>query len=350
MSNKQRKKGNWVDYKELKERITMEMVLSRYGIFEKLKPSGNNLVGICPIHKGSNPRQFSVDPERNIFNCFGNCKAGGNVMDFVAKMENISIREAGLLMKKWFFSGSPEEFPKHPETTSPPKTKGAELIKEEKPAESTGQSEETSANALVNPALPFELKSLVADHEFFSQREIAPETAKHFGLGFCSRGMMAGRIAIPIHNDAGELVAYCGRAVNKEQIEKDGKYKLPPKFHKLAVVYNLNRQENGRRSLILFESYLSVWRSFQAGIANTVALMGSALGDYQEELIVSFLGPSGQAILAFDGDKDGRECTADCLLRLGRKFFVKAIDVSAYGRKPHQLPPEILQQLFSPYL
>ena len=76
---------NWIDFKELKQSVTMEMVLKDYGLWDKLKKSGNNLVGCCPIHKGSNPRQFSVDPVKSIYNCFGNCKSGGNVLDFVSK-------------------------------------------------------------------------------------------------------------------------------------------------------------------------------------------------------------------------------------------------------------------------
>ena len=157
--------------------------------------------------------------------------------------------------------------------------------------------------------------------------------------------MLAGRIAIPIHNEHGELVAYCGRAVSAEQIEKEGKYKLPPKFHKSAVVYNLHRQKPGLKRLILVESFLSVHWLHQAGFPNTCALMGSVLGEHQEELIANFLGPDGQAILAFDADEDGNKCRDDCLLRLGRRIFVRAIDFSAHGRKPHQVAPEILKEL-----
>ena len=108
------------------------MVLSRYGLLTELKKSGSNLVGCCPIHKGTNPRQFSVDPERNIFNCFGNCKSGGNVLDFVAKMENIPVRNAALKLKEWFpeagtaeqdarvLKEAPENGKKLPETKDEP--------------------------------------------------------------------------------------------------------------------------------------------------------------------------------------------------------------------------------------
>lgn len=334
-------KNHWVDYKEIKERVTMEMVLTHYGVFGKLKPSGSNLVGCCPIHKGSNPRQFSVSPERNIFNCFGNCKSGGNVIDFVAKMEKVDLRQAALLLKDWFLSG-PSPAPS--EKPGPPSA--AELIREET-EKTPGKTKEQEGLNLVNPPLAFELKNLASEHAFFFDRGISPETVKHFGLGFCMKGMMAGRIVIPIHNELGELVAYCGRAVSADQIEKEGKYKLPPKFVKLQVVYNLNRQSKGEKLLIVVESYLSVFRLHQAGFPNTVALMGSVLGDRQAELIVSFLGPAGRVLLALDADEDGEKCADDCLLRLGHKLFVRAVDFSEYGRKPHHLSVETIRQAFS---
>jgi DNA primase len=95
-------KKNWVDFKEIKARATIDMVLEHYGLLEGLKRSGKNLVGRCPIHKGTNPKQFSVNPEKNAFNCFGDCGGGGNVLDFVSKMEEVSIRDAGLLLQDWF--------------------------------------------------------------------------------------------------------------------------------------------------------------------------------------------------------------------------------------------------------
>jgi len=77
-----------------------------------------------------------------------------------------------------------------------------------------------------------------------------------------------------------------------------------------------------------------------------VALMGSVLAESQEELIVRFLGPDGQAILLFDADEDGQKCAGDCLGRLGQKVFVKSLDVGLYGvRKPHQLTAEQIKKL-----
>jgi DNA primase len=320
---------NWVDYKEIKEKVTLGMVLTRYGLLSEMKSSGNGLTGCCPIHKGSNPRQFVADLKRNIFHCFGDCKGGGNVLDFVAKMEGVTVREAALLLKDWFLVGSPGETEKPEEPKKP--------VRKEREAES-----ETEA---VNPALKFELKNLKRDHPFFEERGILPAVVKYFGLGFCTKGLMKDRIVIPIHNEKGELVAYGGRAVTDEQAEKEGKYKLPPKFVKSAVVYNLNRQDPAAARLILVESFLSVFKLHELGFPQAVALMGSELSREQERLIVEFLGRKGRAVLMFDADESGRHCAEDCLARLSRQVFVRVFDIDPKAKKPHHLSLHDLSEL-----
>jgi DNA primase len=278
-----KKDKNWVDYKTIKEQVTIEIVLKKYGFFDELKKTGPNIVGCCPIHKGTNPRQFSVNLEKSIWKCFGNCQAGGNVLDFVARMEGVEIREAALLLKDWFGIESepePEGEGDRPALADREENKEEKLVREEKQARQSYQHKQggQGTGELVNPPLKFRLKSLEPEHIWFEEKGIEPATVKHFGLGFCTKGMMRGRIAIPIHNERGELVAYCGRAVSQEQIKEGGKYKLPANFHKSAVVYNLNRLEQGRPArpacaakaggglLVLVESFLSVWWLYQAGI------------------------------------------------------------------------------------
>lgn len=352
MSQKKGKKGkNWVDYKEIKARVSLEMALNHYGVFKAMKKSGANYVGVCPIHKGTNPRQFSINLEKNMWRCFGNCKVGGNVLDFVAQMENVSIREAGLLLKDWFLSE-----PSDTEKTSQKDKQGRKqktqsdsdkLVRKEKeePDEKSAENKNQDQDVEVNPPLKFQLKNLDSEHSFFKKRGILPETVKRFGIGFCSKGIMKDRIAIPIHNESGDLIAYCGRAVKKKQIEEEGKYRLPAGFVKSEAVYNLWRQTKGQENLILVESFLSVWKLSQCGFKAIVALMGSSLSKTQERLIVDLPGPFKKAILLFDNDESGQRCANDCLLRLGRKIFIKAVDISPYARKPHQLTPAQIKKL-----
>jgi DNA primase len=80
----------------------MERVLEHYGLMDSFKRSGDSLSGPCPLHKGSNPTQFRVSLSSNIWNCFSECKHGGNALDFIATMEGVSIHAATLKAIEWF--------------------------------------------------------------------------------------------------------------------------------------------------------------------------------------------------------------------------------------------------------
>ncbi len=81
---------------------------------------------------------------------------------------------------------------------------------------------------VVNPPLGFELKDLDAEHPYLLSRGFTPETIEHFGLGFCSRGLLKDRVAIPLHDMAGALVGYAGRVVDDSLITEDNpRYRFP---------------------------------------------------------------------------------------------------------------------------
>jgi DNA primase len=214
--------GEWVDFRAVKQAVTMRMVLDYYQI--KLKGSRDELRGRCPIHKGEGADAFHVNVEKNCFQCFaGSCKKRGNVLDFVVAMEGCSVREAALKLQRWFAI-----------TSELVEAVGQEARHVERiKRESRGESGEK------NKPLTFQLKGVDSTHPYLAERGIRLETAKSFGVGFfAGKGSMHGRIVIPIHNEAGELMAYVGRALNDSEEEK---YKLPDGFKKSLVVYNLHR-------------------------------------------------------------------------------------------------------------
>ena len=174
-----------------------------------------------------------------------------------------------------------------------------------------------------------------ADHPYLiKERGLLPETIAHFGLGWCPRGTMAGRIAIPVHNEKGELVAYAGRAL--KETEDEPKYKFPVGFEKAHVLYNLHRAMETYPKfgyLVLVEGFFSVFRLYEAGFPNVIALMGRSLAEpdtkhpgtppAQEELLLQSLGPQGKVVLLFDGDEPGKDCTRKVAVRLSSKLFLK---------------------------
>src|ERR1700741_2970407 len=97
-----------------------------------------------------------------------------------------------------------------------------------------------------------------------------------FGLGYCPFGSMAGRIAIPIHNRNGKLVAYAGRWPGVLPRIRP-KYKLPRSFRKTRELFNLHRALTvaHESSLKVVEGFFGCMAVWQAGFRRTVALMGS---------------------------------------------------------------------------
>jgi len=99
----------WVDFKKVKAAVTMQMVLDHYGV-NGLRAVGDELRGRCPIHKSTaRGNHLSVNLKKNAFKCFfGNCRASGNVLDFVAAMESCSVRDAALKLRDWYKIGESE--------------------------------------------------------------------------------------------------------------------------------------------------------------------------------------------------------------------------------------------------
>src|SRR5689334_20185926 len=114
-------KSSFVDFKAVKAAITMEQLLEHYGLLDRFKKTGDSLSGPCPIHKGTNTTQFRISISKNIWNCFSECKGGGNTLDFIAKMEGVSIHGAALKAMEWF--GLNAESPAKPSAAAPKSAK-----------------------------------------------------------------------------------------------------------------------------------------------------------------------------------------------------------------------------------
>ena len=304
--------AKWVDMKALRRQVSMEDVLAHYELQDTLQRKGKSLVGPCPIHKGTSPSQFSVSLEKNLFNCFEGC-GGGNVMDLVIKIEGVDARAAALLLQEWFhLGGKPEQSDTSqsaaPAPAPPPEPK-EERVRERK---------ESGIALKRNIPLDFALKNLDAAHPYLDERECELETVQEFGLGFCSKGLMKGRIAIPIHNEHGELIAYAGRWPG-DPPEGEGKYKLPPKFHPDLVVFNLHRarlyaREEGK--LVVVKGFFECMRR-----------LGYSLYLEQDALIVETVGPQGRVLLQFgESDELSAVCRDDALMRLSRQVYVKSVN------------------------
>ena len=198
--------------------------------------------------------------------------------------------------------------------------------------------------------MTFQLKNLDPNHAYLKERGLSPEAIGEFDIGYCSRGLMRGRIAIPIHNEGGDIVAYAGRWASDDVPEDEGKYKVPANFHKSLVLYNLHRtvelaKEKGE--LIVVEGFFDAFRIWQAGFHNVVSLMGSELYPPQQQLLQAVLGATGRVTLLLDADVAGRSCQEKCIERLVPHLYVKAVALPEGTSQPDQLTDQQIRQLFA---
>ena len=123
---------------------------------------------------------------------------------------------------------------------------------------------------------------------------------------------------------------------------------MPVGFIKSAVVYNLNRAgelAKEKRELIVVEGFFTVFRIWQLGIQNVVALMGSYLAEQQKQLLVETLGADGKVILLFDNDEAGINGAAQCVKELVDQLFVKQVKLPEGALQPDQISDQQVLQL-----
>ena len=97
-------KLKFVDFRAVKQSVSILQILDHYGITERFKRSknGDSLSGPCPLHNGENPTQFRISVSKNCWHCFSECGHGGNILDFVSIREDCTIREAAVRISEWF--------------------------------------------------------------------------------------------------------------------------------------------------------------------------------------------------------------------------------------------------------
>lgn len=344
----------WVDFRVLRKQLDFRKVLRHYGVEVKESGRKQRLI-FCPLPTHCGKRKsasFSINLEEGIWQCFG-CGSKGNLLDFAARMEGLdpfrggNIRAIALKLMEVFGVGGSDGGKRSSDRPSPPstKTRGNPLP--------DGASERP---VVVNPQLDFALQGLDPKHPYLLKRGFTETTIKHFGLGFCNRGMFRGRIAIPIRDDRGRLVAYAGRVIDDRAItETNPKYKLPAprehdgklyEFHKSAIVYNLAEIPEKVSDVLVVEGFPSVWWLWQNEWPNTVAVMGSECSEVQAKLIVSRVEFDGRVWALTDGDEAGERCAMSIVQRVAQYRFVRWVRLGD-GEQPTDCSSEDLTAMLS---
>lgn len=325
-----------LDFKRLRAEADFAVVLGAYNV-ALLKDGARpgQFKALCPFHEDKNP-SLKVNTDKNIYHCFV-CSAKGNILDFVMEMDKVEIRAAARKVAGLCGLDADDPAPR-------PKGKGA-------PRRSSPEAAPPPAapETPVEP-LPAELPAVNSPLTFTLKLDQTPEltgwlagrgidgpTFERFGLGQASNKSksIAGRLAIPIHDRSGQLVAYCGRYIGDVVPDDIPKYILPKGFRKDIEVFNLHRflaNPPAQRFVVLFESYFSVMR--HAAHVHAISVMGRTISPAQ----IAQLREAGitRILIAFDGDEPGRSGAREMAGALAPDCWVRILDLPD-GVKPHHL-------------
>lgn len=309
---------------QLRANTDIESVISPY---VNLRRRGKNLVGLCPFHNEKTP-SFTVYPENGSFYCFG-CGVGGDVITFVRRMENLDYMEAVKQLADRAGMALPEDG-----------------------YDDTLAKKRTAVLAANRAAAKFFHAQLFTEQgrqalDYFLDRGLAPETIRHFGLGFAPNDWRAlkrhlneqgfddillesanllrrsdkngkvsyydnfrNRVMFPIIDPRGNVIAFGGRVLD----DSKPKYINTSDtlvYKKSNGVFALNFAKNGNDGkLIIAEGYMDVIALHQAGFTNAVACLGTALTKEQANLLSRY---ADTIILSYDADEAGQKATARAL-------------------------------------
>lgn len=312
-----------MDFACVRARADFATLLAHYGI---AVPRREGQITVrCPFHEDRRP-SLSVSLERKLFHCFA-CQAKGDIIDFVARIEDASLLEAARIIIRHcgiLLEGQPHYPLPNPAKDCHDKAREHPCSEEDRPYDDD-----------TDPYCPLPLDPT---HPYLFERGLTPAQIEAFGLGYCGRGRLRGRVCIPLHSrDGGRILAYSGRWANDIVPDGTPRYLMPRGFKKSAMLYNYHRVV-GARHLVIVEGYWSVFRLHALDIP-AVALMGTSLSDRQSDL----LHQSGarRLTLLLDGDQAGRTATAAALPRLASRFFVRTPTLPA-DQSPDTVPEPAL--------
>jgi DNA primase len=314
----------WKD--ELRARITLSSLVQRS---VKLTRAGREWKGCCPFHNEKTP-SFYVNDQKQFYHCFG-CGAHGDAISWMVEHEGLSFLDAIRQL--------------------------AEMAGMEVPAPDPQAAQRAEARAslidVTEAAQRFFVESLAgpeggAARDYLRRRGFSPRIIREFGFGWApderqalpralaqfddqlleAAGLRAqseagerfdrfrGRVMLPIQDARGRVIGFGGRILHER--EGAAKYLNSPDtelFDKGRTLYNLHRampaaRQSGR--VIVVEGYMDVIALADAGIAEVVAPLGTALTEMQLELLWRMV---AVPVLCFDGDAAGQRAAMRAITR-----------------------------------
>lgn len=301
---------------ELKSRCDIADIVSSY---VTLKRSGKNLLGLCPFHNEKSP-SFHVNAENGYFHCFG-CGAGGDVITFIRKIENLDYIEAVKLLA----ARAGMQMPDDGVDDSMSKLRARVL-------EINRETARFYHSCLLSPEGKPGL-------DYFIRRGMSMQLMKHFGLGYSPGSRFAlvnrlkqmgytndelvqanvaflskngnpvdrfhSRVMFPIIDLRGNVVAFGGRILTDEK-PKYINTSDTPVYHKSSGLFAMNFAKNSGEQIILAEGYMDVISLHGAGFTGAIASLGTSLTTEQARIIARY---AKEIIICYDSDEAGQKAT-----------------------------------------
>ncbi len=338
-------------------------IVALVGEYRPLRRVGTKYKALCPFHDDHNP-SLELNPDRQSYKCWS-CGAGGDIFDFVQKIEHIEFPEALRMLADR--AGVVLESPPITSTSRGPLK--SDLLEvnawaEEVYAKSLSESKEVldylDGRGLSRASVErFRLgyapvaRSWLLDQA--RRHRIKMDALEQAGLVTSSvespgllRERFRGRLMFPIHDDRGRTIGFGGRILPdvERAIVAEGrqvaKYLNTPEtvlFHKRTILYAADLARNAAREVgwvAVVEGYTDVIAAHQVGLYNVVGTLGTALGE--DHLRVLRRLSDRRVVLVFDGDEAGRSA-ADRALEV---FLASEVDLRVLTLSAGQDPCDYL--------
>ncbi len=292
--------------------------------YVKLKKSGQQFTGLCPFHNEKTP-SFYVTPRLGIYKCFG-CGEGGDVFNFIMKMEGVGFVEAMRTLAERYNI----ELPKQDDESFDERTQLTEGIYHALRfagvyyfRQLTGEDDGEEARAYLNKrglkaqtikkwGLGWAGDSFDAFYRFALEQGINETYLHEAGLIKYSEknqkpyDTFRGRLMFPIFTPSGKVIGFGGRILGDR---KGPKYLNSPQtkvYNKSEVIYGIHLARNEIRKAdqsILVEGYMDVISLWQHGIKNAVATSGTSVTTEQMRRLRNY---SKNLLMVYDADNAGQ--------------------------------------------
>ena len=315
-----------------------------------LKKAGRSWKGLCPFHNERTP-SFTVDRDKGLYHCFG-CGAGGDVIRFVREIDRLDFPEAVEVLASRFGVTIPRRQRRGPREDRRDRLFEALAAAQRFYAQRLARPDNAAERYLVERGVPKEMwTALGLGHAPDAWDSISKALSGAYpedllieagllqpraeGKGAYDR--FRDRLLFVVRDERGRPVGFGGRALSPGGEPKYLNSPESPVFSKKRLLYGLfEAREAIRRSdrVVLVEGYFDHLALVRAGVAETVASMGTALTPEQAEKLKRLC---PRAVVCYDGDSAGRKATHGALQLLLAQGFETRVARLPEGEDPDDL-------------